>query len=571
MTSTARRLPRVGNGARAPFDRIVSVVAWAVALVILLPLAGIVLRLIGADYLQSAGAAFTLPGLPRVLLNTVLVIGASTLFAVVVGCALAWLNEATNARMGWMTDVLPVVPLLVPSIAGAIGWVLLASPTAGFINVAGAWITDVSGIPVPTLSIFSWPGLIFVYMLYMVPQVYLTVSAALRNIDPAIEEAARVSGSGRLRTLRTVTFPAVRPAILSGALLALVYGVALFSVPLIIGTQARIEVLTVQIVRLLTFTFPPRLGEAVTLSLLVAVTLGIVWFVNARLARRGNFATIGGKSSGQNRVELSRPVQFAARAVMLAYLVVSAVLPLAALVLVSLQPFWSGDFFVPLTFENYGEVFEAGAQTVEGLRNSVLLAVVAATVAMVLAVLIAYRIADPRYRVFGRFIDATTKLPGTLSHVVVAVALLASLAGPPFGLSGTLVLLLLAYVILYMPQATVSAQSANQVVGRELFEASLVSGRGPGGTLRRVVLPLTRSGLAAGWAFVFVLVVGDITASAILASPSSPVIGFVILTLFQNGTYPLLAALGAVISAVSSVIVLTTLVIAGRRGAQQAA
>ena len=72
-------------------------------------------------------------------------------------------------------------------------------------------------------------------------------------------------------------------------------------------------------------------------------------------------------------------------------------------------------------------------------------------------------------------------------------------------------------------------------------------------------------GLAAGWAFLFVLVVGDITASAILASPSSPVIGFEILSIFQNGTYPLLAALGTVISLVSTVIVLSALAYAGRR------
>src|SRR5690606_30245437 len=202
-----------------------------VILVIGVPLAIMMLRLFLDDGYLSAASALSLPELPRTVLNTVIVIGASTVAAVIVASVLAWLNQRTNARIGWVTDVLPVVPMLVPSIAGAIGWVLLAAPNAGFINVAARTVGGWLGFEPPVFNIFSWHGLIFVYTLYLLPQVYLTVSTALRNVDPAIEEAARVTGSGPLRVLLTVTLPAVRPALMSGALLALVYGVALFSVP----------------------------------------------------------------------------------------------------------------------------------------------------------------------------------------------------------------------------------------------------------------------------------------------------------------------------------------------------
>lgn len=210
-------------------------------------------------------------------------------------------------------------------------------------------------------------------------------------------------------------------------------------------------------------------------------------------------------------------------------------------------------------------MFAANSQTLNGLVNSLVLGVVTATVAILLAVLVWYRVSGPGARRGGGFIDGVTKLPGALSHMVIGVALLAVLGGPPLGLSGTLTLLIIAYIVLYLPQASVSAQSASQLVGGELSEASRVSGRGPGATVRKIVLPLARPGLISGWTFVFVLVAGDITASALLASPSNPVVGFVITTLFQNGTYPLLAALGAVISLVSSVVVLTALSFAGRR------
>lgn len=489
--------------------------------------------------------------------STAFVLVVSTSLAVVIAALFAWLSERTTARLGWLAGVLPVVSLLVPSIAGAIGWVLLASPKAGFVNVALREL----GLPI-VLDVFSWPGLIGVYTLYLVPQVYLPVSAALSDLDPALEEAARVSGRGPWRTLVEVTLPVIRPAILSGALLALVYGIALFSVPLIIGTQARIDILSVEIVRLLTTDFPPRLPEAIVLSVVVLLVLGVAWIVNARVLRGGRFATIGGRSSGDRRIALGRTATVLARVGMVGYLLVAAVLPFGALVIVSLQGFWSGRLTGPLSLENYADVFGSAGATLAGLRNSLVLGLLCATVGMAVALLLAWRIG--RGGGWGRMLDATTKLPGALSHVVIAVALVAAFAGPPFALGGSLLLLVLAYLVLYLPQATLSAQSAFATVGRELTEASLVAGEGPAGTLRRISAPLMSRGLLAGWVFLFVLVVGDITASAILASTRTPVVGFVILGLFQNGTYPTLAALGAVVTVVSSAVVLTALAIRRR-------
>lgn len=563
---------RLGAAVRArtssPFRTVVDLVCLVLLALIVLPLVATVVRVVTeAGFMSAAGDELARDDLPRVLLNTVLVIGLSTSVAVAIGTCFAWLNERTNARMGWLSDVLPVVSLLVPSIAGAIGWVLLAAPTAGFVNVALQSLGDRTGLPLPVLSVFSWPGLVLVYSLYMIPQTFLTVAAALRNVDPALEEAARVSGCGPWRTLFQVTLPVIRPAILSGGLLALVYGVALFSVPLIIGTQADIEVLTVRIVRLLTAAYPPELAAALTLSFIVVLTTGLMWWCNSRLSRRADFATVSGRAAARTRTRLTTGQRLLARAFMLLYIGLSCFLPLAALTLVSLQGFWSGRVTTALSFDNYREVFSPGTQTWLGLRNSVVLALVTATLVTVVAVLVAYRVQDPRSPRFAALVDISTKIPATVSHVVVAIALVAALAGPPVGLNGTLLLLILAFVVLYIPQGSVTAQSSYLMVGKELTEASLVSGQGPLRTLWSIALPLMRPGLVAGWVFVFVLVVGDITASAVLASPTSPVVGFVILSIFQNGSYPLLAALGAVISLVSSTIVLAALVFAGRRGA----
>ncbi|OLT16148.1 hypothetical protein BJF78_14720 [Pseudonocardia sp. CNS-139] len=128
----------------------------------------------------------------------------------------------------------------------------------------------------------------------------------------------------------------------------------------------------------------------------------------------------------------------------------ACVLPLAALVLVSLQGFWSGRVTTPLSLENYADIFSGAGTTFAGLRNSVLLGVGCAFAGIAVAVLLAWRIG--RGGRWARVLDATTKLPGALSHVVVAVALVAAFAGPPLALGGSLVLLVAAYLVLYLPQ-----------------------------------------------------------------------------------------------------------------------
>ena len=547
------------RAARSPFALAVGAVSVVVVVLVGFPLIRTLAGIAGdgPQFGAAVHSVLTASTLLPMLGNTALVLAVGTVLAVVIGALFAWLSERTTARMGWLAGVLPVVSLLVPSIAGAIGWVLLASPKAGFLNVA---LRDL-GTPL-VLDVFSWPGLIFVYTMYLVPQVYLPVAAALAELDPALEEASRVSGRGPWRTLTTVTLPVVRPAIASGALLAVVYGIALFSVPLIIGTQAGIDILSVEIVRLLTTDFPPRLPEAIVLSTVVLLVLAAAWTVSNRVLKGGRFATIGGRSATGRRIELGRSATALARIGMIGYLLVACALPFVALVVVSLQGFWSGRFSGTFSLDNYTEIFTGVGAIFTGLRNSVLLGTGCATVGMAVAVLLVWRIG--RGGGWARIVDVTTKLPGALSHIVIAVSLVAAFAGPPFALGGSLALLVLAYLILYLPQATVSAQSALAMVGPELTEASLVAGEGPAGTLRRITAPLMTRGVIAGWVFLFVLVVGDITASAILASTRTPVVGFVILGLFQNGTYPTLAALGAVITVISAVIVLAVLAVRRR-------
>lgn len=546
------------------------------ALLAFYPLFRVMLRLFfneaGEFDLAALSSIFNQDGVGLLLFNTIVVVGASAICALIVGSILAWINERTDARMGMMTDVLPLVPFLVPPIAGAIGWVLMLSDRSGLLNATFRWMLGHVGIEMETgpLNIYSWGGMIFVYTIYAVPYVYLMVSAGLKNVDSAMEEQSRICGSGLLRTMRLVTIPAVRPSLGAALMLLVWFGFALFSVPAILGRGANIEVLSVRLVNLMSFTYPPQTARAIGLGMIVIFAVGLAWFVQGRILKSGRFATVGGKGHKVNRIELGF-WRVPARALVLLYILVAAVIPVVGLLLVALNGFWTPDIrWAHLNFGSFREVLFEDGQTATAIKNSLSLGIVGATVGITAAAVMALYL-QRRGGTFARVLDGMIKLPASISTIVLAIGFVLAFSGSPFYLNGTYAILLLAYLALYMPQASIAADAAAAQVGRELTEASRISGASGGRTLWRVSLPLMVGGLAAGWALLFVRMISDLTASAILAGTSNSVVGFRILEVYQGGSFATLAALSTVLTLVSILVIVPVMMFSKRKAGATAA
>uniref|UniRef100_UPI000378820A ABC transporter permease n=1 Tax=Microbacterium yannicii TaxID=671622 RepID=UPI000378820A len=271
MTATISTVPlksRRGIRRISIFDLVTIIIALVLIAIVVVPLFRVLIGLFFVDgqlTLEPIRRTLAVPDLGRLILDTLIVVAASSLVALVIGVLLAWVNERTDARMGIVSDALPLLPFLLPPVAGAVGWTMLLAPRAGLAN---AWIRDVLaffGIPLEEgpFDINSWYGLIWVFAVYAVPFIYMNVSASLRNFDSSLEEASRLSGASAWRTLRKVTLPAVMPGIGAGLLLCVWFGFGMFSIPSIIGTPAGIDLISVRIVELLTFTYPPDTEVAV--------------------------------------------------------------------------------------------------------------------------------------------------------------------------------------------------------------------------------------------------------------------------------------------------------------------
>ncbi|WP_199432893.1 ABC transporter permease [Qaidamihabitans albus] len=570
MTAPAQARSPLGRAGRRlrsrtprPFEATSLVIGLVLIAIVMVPLLRMLVGMFWVDgELTTRPIRRTLaaPGLAELLLNTVIVVVASSAIALVVGVGLAWLNERTNARMGLLTDSLPLLPFLLPPVAGAVGWVMLLSPRAGLLNdwIRGA--LSVVGISVEDgpFDIHSWYGLIMVYAFYAVPFVFMNAAAGFRNLDSSLEEASRLSGAGMLRTLRRVTLPVVAPSLGAGVLLSIWFGAGMFSLPAIVGTPAGIEVLSVRIVELLTFTYPPDTEVAVGLSGFVVAFVGLAYWLQFRILRRGRHAVASGKGGAARRIDLGA-WKWPMRALVLGYVLVSTVLPMVALALVSLNGFWTPDIaWGELSLTALRDAVLDDPVTREALANSLGLGVVGGLVGILGAAAVALYVARRRGLLSGA-VDAGIKLPAAVSNMVIAVGILLLFGGPPFLLSGTLAILFIGYLALYLPQASVAADAAVSGVGGELPEASAVSGARPFRTFRKVYLPLMTPGLVAGWALLFIRMVGDLTASAILAGTGNPVVGFRILEVFTSGSYALLASLSTVLVLVTGLVLAAVL------------
>jgi iron(III) transport system permease protein len=164
----------------------------------------------------------------------------------------------------------------------------------------------------------------------------------------------------------------------------------------------------------------------------------------------------------------------------------------------------------------------------------------------------------------GRFIEYALMIPAVIPHIVLAVAFIIVFSGPPFYLYGTKTLVLIAYCIIFIPEASRAASAAVSQVREELSEAAHVAGAGLFRTLIKVMLPQMVNGLLAGWVIVFFLAVNEVTASSFLGGLNSAVVGYVAIDYFANGRLSEVAAMTLIVTVVTAIVVLATSGIIGR-------
>ncbi len=502
------------------------------------------------------------------MFNTMLFSFGTMLLAFAIGTALAWITERTNTPLRGLFFAVSLIPLIIPGILFTLSWIFLLSPRIGLIN---QWLAGLLGLSGPPFNLYSMGGMIWVEGLHWSPIVYLMMAAAFRSMDPALEEAALMSGSNLGQTFYHVTLKLSLPTILGVCLLLFLRGLETFEVPAIIGLAAGIHVFTSRIY-LAVKGYPSDFGLAGAYSTnLLLLTLAGVYLYGRITREATRFATVTGKGFRPRVIDLG-PWRYLTAALIVAYLGVMVVLPLFVLVWNSFLPFYmkpSLQALSRLTLENYTFLFRL-PKTVRAVVNSVFLSVGSATIVMVMTSLLAWITVRTRLR--GRWLlDNLASLPLIFPGIVMGIALIWVYLTLPIPIYGTIWILLIAYVTRYLPYGMRTSSASLLQIHRELEEAAETSGASWWRTFTRIIVPLLRPGLLAGWMYVVIVSIRELSTSILLWGPGSEVLSVYIFDLWQTGHAQELSALGLLLVSALFIVALVARRVSQRYGLRQEA
>ncbi len=489
------------------------------------------------NYVAAYGSVETL----RLFWTSVQFAAGTAIFAFVLGTALAWMNERTNTPFKTLFFALSIIPLVIPSILFTISWILLASPQIGIINlVLQGWL----GLDEPLFNIYSLGGMIWVDGLHYSPMAFLLMTAAFRAMDPSFEESATMSGANIFQVVWRVTLRLTWPAIVATLLILFVRAIESFEVPALLGLPNGIEVFTSAIYQAV-HRYPSLVGlaSAYAVALLVITTAG-VYFVSRLSSRGSRYATVTGKAFRPRQIDLGAWRWFTA-AIFVVYFLLIVVLPFSVLLWSSFQRFYavpSMEALGNLTLDPYRFILSY-PNLPRTVMNSAMLSLGSATIVMLLTSVICWIVVKTRIR--GRWIlDNIASLPMVFPGLVLGLSIMIFYLNVDIGVYGTMWIMLIAYVTRFMPYGLRYNTSSMLQIHKELEESAAMSGASWATTFRRVILPLLKPGLLAGWIYVTIVSIRELSTSILLYSPDTQVISITIWELWENGQYVELSALG---------------------------
>jgi iron(III) transport system permease protein len=512
----------------------------------------------GALTLANFAVAYGQPRYLAAFRNSVILGLAATILCVLVAVPMAWATSRTDMPGKTLIRVLTLTAFVTPPYLGALAWILLAGPNAGWLNTA---FKAVTGADQGLFNIFTFPGLVFIIAIYSYPYVFVFTTAALDTVSSEMEDAANILGAGRWRTTTRITLPLVMPAILAGAIITFLEAIALFGSPAMIAIPARYNVVTTQLLEFFGVPLRVSVAEAYALPLL-AVTV-VLYLLQQRMIGRRGHVTLTGKGGDRRVVELGR-WRFAPLAGCLFVSMLSVILPYLVIGQAAFAKTWSrGLTLENLTWSNFHFVlFEQGA-TAQALANTFIYAAVAATAALILALAIAY-IVQRRLVPFGALLGFLCLAPFVVPGIVLAIGFYAAYAAKPFFLYGTAAIMIIAFTTRFLPIAYANAGAAIRGINPEMEDAVRILGGGRLLALRRVIAPLLKGSLASAWLLVFIPATRELSTAIFLYGPNTRVMSVLLLNLTDEGRLETAAAVGLLLLAAIIVVVLAGQALLGR-------
>jgi iron(III) transport system permease protein len=419
-------------------------------------------------------------------------------------------------------------------------------------------------------NVYTMWGMIWVDGLHYSPMAFLLMTAAFRSMDPALEESAAMSGANLWQVVRRITLALSWPAIFATLLILFVRAIESFEVPALLGMPGGVFVFTSAIFEAI-HRYPSQVGLAAAygVTLLAITSIGI--YFQSRLSASGHrYSTVTGKGFRPRRIDLGR-WRYLTAAIFVVYFLLIVASPLLVLLWSSVQKYYSVPSMAALqnlTLDPYRFIL-AHPTFGRAIWNSLLLCLGSATIIMLVTSVICWMVV--KTRIPGRWVlDNLASLPIVFPGLVLGLSIMVFYLNFNIGIYGTLWILLLAYVTRFMPYGIRYNTASMVQIHKELEESAAMSGARWGSMFVRVVLPLLKPGLIAGWIYIAIVSLRELSSSILLYSPGTEVVSIMIWELWENGQYVELSALGVMLIVLLFILVQIAQFAGGKFGMREA-
>jgi iron(III) transport system permease protein len=459
-------------------------------------------------------------GLPRyahIFWNTVLVAVVATVFAIALGFAMGWTLSRTNVPGREALEQLMALPYYVTPLMGALAWSLIGSPSGGFLNQVWRALGGEGHL----IDITTPYGIAWVMALFEGSVAFVMIGAVMKSMDPALEEASQVLGAGRFRTMVKITLPLVLPGVLGATIFVFAEMLGSFSAALVLGLPNRFYVVTTAMYQLVS-QYPPRFPQAAAMGVSLFAVMFAMVYIYRRIISRGSYVTITGKAFRPRAMDVGR-LRWILFGICLVYLAIAVLLPVLTLLYASIQRLATAfprlDNF---TLANYVTALSLDAVR-SALWNSLLLGCATSILGVLLMGFLSWLIYRSRLPGAG-VIEYLLMFPQAVPRLVFAFGMLWAWLVFPIPIYGTLWLLLIAYLTVFLPLGVRTISGVMLQIDRTLEESAQMCGAGWGYRLRTVTMPLLRPGLIAAALLLFIASVRELGASILLMGPKAKVI-----------------------------------------------
>ena len=497
-----------------------------------------------AENRQTVGNSLLL-GLCVVLCSTVIAVPTAYLLA-----------RTQLSKHGWL-DIVFMIPFMTPPYIASMGWILFMQKRGLFQQLfpgTGAW----------SEGFFCFGGLVLVMSLHVFPFLMTLLKNAMLNIPASLEESGAVFGAGFGLRLRRIFAPLLTGNYAIGALLVFVKTLSEYGTPYTLGRRIGFYVFTTDIHRYST-TAPIDFGRSASLSSILVCICMAMWLLQNYITNKNSYRLVSGKGSRPARTRLSAAGQTGAWLWVALVALVAIGVPYFSILstsLIKLRGYGlaAGNF----TLDHYKELLTT-PKALASIRKSLFLAVSSATFCSVLGTAVV--VVQKARGFLKKALEGVSLLPEMLPSIVLVIGIMLfwNTVYKVLPLYNTIGIMVLAYVVLYLPYAVQYVTSAFTQMNGSLLEAGRIFGGSPGYVFRRVTLPMISRGIFAGWMMIFIIAFRELVTASLIAPPNTLVVSTYINREFEQGS----VSLGMAMAVLCVLITTTALLVFNRLTARQ--